>query len=225
MSITEEGSECAICHSPTETLFGGTIRCTKCRHISDYGMPPDASGYSYDFSKSRMDYREIIPSDVIRMKQRWEFVLRHAKGKKSLLDYGCAMNHFIDMAPVNHGFDELVGFDTNWMLGRSDERMLDRHYDVITMWHSMEHLYIPRLVVDRIPHKYLFIIIPWAEEVSDERLPTVNIFNTGRHIHLYTRDSLFKVLYDYEVLEESHEDGRAIGMEQDVVGFALRKLT
>jgi hypothetical protein len=171
------------------------------------------------------DYRNTNENDVLRMKKRWELVLRHTRGAKSLLDYGCADNFFIESAPKDHGFEELVGFDTNWLTGKSDERRLDRYYDVITMWHSMEHLIRPRMVVDRVPHRYLMLVIPWAEYITNDNIAEANIFNIGRHLHLYTRKSLFSTLHDYEILEENYEDGDLISMgEKNVVGFALKNL-
>jgi len=179
--------------------------------------------YCEDKLKNKNDYKPVTQSDLSRMKERWNLVLRHCKGGKRLLDYGCADNVFIDNAPPNNGFKELIGFDTNWLTGKSDERVLDVPYKAITMWHSMEHLPYPRMVVDRVEHEYLFIVLPWAEHLTDERLPAWWIFNHGKHLQFYTRKSLFMVLHDYEILEENYIDGEFINAEKDIVGFALRK--
>ena len=221
--MSEEVISCPICSEPATELFPGVYKCTKCRHVTDQSMVVDAMGYCEEKKKGTCDYKEVIESDIARMNSRWEFVLRHTKGKKTLLDYGCADNHFIKCAPEGHGFEELVGFDTNWMTGFQDERKLDRHYDVLTMWHSLEHIRIPRMVVDRVSHEYLILAIPWAEFLTNENIARLNIFNAGRHVHLYTRESFFNTFNDYELLEENYDDGHLAGYNDEIVSFALRK--
>ena len=224
MSTKNKDIKCPVCSGDTNKLFNEMYQCCDCRHIVDYSGAPDSQGYCDNQLRGQCDYRYMDDLDVLRMSKRWDLVLRHVMGAKSLLDYGCADGHFIKCAPQNHGFDELVGFDTNWITGQSDERKLDRYYDVITLWHSMEHLIRPRMVVDRIPHRYLFIIIPWAEHLSNENIAEMNIFNIARHIHLYTRKSLFLTLHDYEILEENYDDGKFLNMGDNIVGFALKNL-
>lgn len=224
MNTIDKDINCPVCNGKTKRLFNSVQQCSECRHVVDYTSAPDSQGYCDEKLAGTCDYRPTNENDVERMKKRWELVLHHASGAKSLLDYGCANNFFIESAPQDHGFDELVGFDTNWLTGKSDERKLDRYYDVITMWHSMEHLIRPRMVVDRVPHRYLFLIIPWVENMTMENIATTNIFNIGRHLHLYSRKSLFSVLHDYEILEENYEDSQLFNEgENNIVGFALKR--
>jgi hypothetical protein len=220
--MSEETINCIICGNKTEPLFNGLVQCTDCGHLTDYTSSGNASEYCEDKRKNINDYKKPLENDFKRMSERWKLVKRHCNGSKRLLDYGCADNVFIDNAPPNNGFKELIGFDTNWLTGRSDERVLDQPYDAMTLWHSMEHLPFPRMVVDRVEHEYLFIVLPWAEYLTMDRIPSWWIFNHGKHLQFYTRKSLFMVLHDYEVLEENYVDGEFLNAEKDIVGFALR---
>ena len=226
MCVETTKVKCYACEGDTRNLFSGVQQCLNCGHISDYTVPIDSQGYCEDKADDKNDYREAPQEDYIRMKQRWDFVTKHASGCDSLLDFGCADNLFIKCAPAGHGFKELIPFDTNWLTGFSDERVLDRYYDVVTLWHVLEHITNPKMVTERIPHKYLFVIIPWVENISIEEIPTTRLFFHGRHVHFYTKKSFMNIFgNDYEILEESHEDGKLINLEKDIVGFAMKRKT
>lgn len=214
--------KCNFCGGRNELLYNHVYRCTKCRHIIDFSYV-NCNDYAMDYMRNTMDYAPPKEIDYIRMKDRWDFVLRHAKGCKSLIDYGCGNNLFIESAKPEYGFEKLVPFDTNWITGYYDERKLDDEYDVMTMWHVLEHILNPTLVLNRIKHKYLFVIIPWAEYLDIDKLPSFSLFFAGRHFNMFTRESLFKLLKGYTVLEENYNDAQFLGLDKDIVGFALKR--
>lgn len=215
--------KCYFCDIVMDSVFGGVGICPQCGHMQDYSVLPCAADYCEDFIAERNDYSPLTEEENDRMLARWDFVLSHSRGAKTLLDYGCARNYFIRCAPEGHGFEKLVGFDTNWMTGFSDERVLDERYDVMTLWHTLEHIIDPIRLLERVSHEYVFLSIPWAEYLDEKTLPAIRIMFPGRHIHFYSRKSIMTLFREYELLEERYVDTLWTGYEKHVVDFAFRR--
>jgi len=216
---------CIICGSANSFYANEFYKCTKCGHITHVSIP-DIDQITNDKYMDLYRKTENVLHESEKMGKRWEMVLRHAKGSKSLLDYGCgAINLFIKKAPQDCGFEILNSFDVNWKTGFYDERVLDIEYDVLTAWHIFEHLLDPRRLLQRIKHKWLFLIIPWIEYVKEEDFASWPHFWSGVHLQFFTRKSLLKLLENYEILEENYTDGEMSCPDHPewVVGIACRR--
>jgi len=197
-------SKCIICGADTAPWVSPGVKCNECGH-GFVNCAPIPEAYADDsFIKL---YDHLPPREAIKMGKRWDIIKRHAPEAETLLDYGCGMNQFLISAPKDHGFKKLVAFDTNWRSGFCDERVLDKEYDVLTAWHVFEHFHDPRILLERVKHKYLFLMVPWIEYVTDKEIPVWPHFDHRIHFNFFTRKSMEIFLNDYVILEENFDDG------------------
>lgn len=215
-------SRCVVCGALSKYYSATLYKCTECGHMTDIVMP----NVSYMTSEKYMNlYRAFPPSEQVKMQKRWETVQMYTKGCKTLLDFGCGQNLFIKSAPERHGFEVMNAFDANWRSGYADERVLDLEYDVMTAFHIFEHALNPWAFLNRVKHKYLFIMIPWIEYVPEDKYPSWPHFSSGQHMQFFTRKSLMILLKGYEILEENYVDGELSNPKHPewIVGMMCRK--
>jgi hypothetical protein len=205
LKVFDNPHMCIICGSYRNKYTETFWKCPECGHVTDE-LPPDINIITDP--KYEQGYVELTEGKAVKQAQRWGLVLRHASDQKTLLDFGAGQNHFLKTAPEGHNFSSLTAFDVNWRTGLYDERVLDESYDVLTLWHTLEHLPDPRALLQRIEHKYLFLVIPWIEYLREEDWPVWPHFAHGMHLQFFTRKSLMRLLEDYEILEENYEEDK-----------------
>lgn len=216
---------CVICDAANEHYASSLQICGTCGHMTEMFVP-DAERITSDSYMDLYRRSKDLEHEMAKMPVRWSFVEKHAPEATSLLDYGCGLNLFVERKPeeIVH-YTDIQSFDVNWKSGFSDERILDREYDVVTAWHTLEHLPDPWAWQKRIKHKYLFLIFPWIEYVNESELASWPYFEHGMHLQFFTRKSIELFLKDYDILEENYIDGEMTNPEHPewIVSFACKR--
>lgn len=137
-------------------------------------------------------------------KCRWDLVQRHAHGKLTLLDFGCASGAFHMSSPNGYRTE---GYDVNPHTGFSDSSVLE-HVDILTMWDSIEHLHSPAELLSEIAPDWLFLSTPNLESVRGD-IRAWKHYRPGEHLYYFDRYSLKEVLdyCGYDIVETNFEEG------------------
>jgi len=153
------------------------VRCSRCRlAFSDVRSAPPPDQLYPAFDQSESVALDALRSVLALFTRQREKVVRRFKNSGRLLDYGCGAGAFARWMSV-HGFDS-VGLEP-FSLGEPRE---DRNlrlvggplaeveaslgtFDVITMWHVLEHLHEPVDVLSRLrrllrPEGVLIVSVP-----------------------------------------------------------------
>lgn len=127
---------------------------------------------------------------------------------KSILDVGCGVGHFLQMMKEEetselHGIDiseECINLAINHGLNCKcqDFLTIDGTYDVITMFHLIEHLLYPRLFIEHsyrmlVPGGLLLIETPAIGTISTAFGADWRFFMPTEHINLFTQNALFRM--------------------------------
>ena len=198
---------CIICDSKTEYFSQAQFKCPECGHMTEVGVPDVDKITSNEFM-GKFFRTEKAQQEVDKMVARWRMIEKHAPEATSILDYGCGPSYFLPNKPddIDH-YTKIKAFDVNWRYEYSDERVLDEYYDVLCAWHVLEHFTDPWRLLDRVRHKYLFLISPWIEFVTEKELPSWPHFEHGMHFQFFTQKSMDIFLSQYDVLEQNYMDG------------------
>lgn len=165
----------------------------------------DSSVYNKEYFEQFDQWYED-GSLAIKDSHRWNLIRSMAPEAKTLLDFGCNNGAFVDHMPLDLNL-ECSGYDPYTKY--NDESVLEKPYDVLTMFHVMEHLDNPRETLINIDHKYFIFSIPWL----GENMTAVSFVQFGYHIkpgehkQFFTRKSLNILLREYKLLEEDYVDG------------------
>lgn len=151
-------------------------------------------------------------------------IVEKSSGKKqgAILDIGCGAGHFLNTMKANgwniKGVDasrkarELVKsqFDID-VMAPEDWLNSDETYDVITCWHSLEHVYEPWDYLEKIktqlsPGGVLIVALPNYESTDgNEYGADWAAYDTPRHLFHFTPTSIGKIMFDSEFLiDEIH---------------------
>ena len=129
------------------------------------------------------------------------------KSKGNMLDYGAGVGSFADHAKRKGWSVEAFETDTDCKktlkerkITIVDEKLCKNRYDVITMWHVLEHLQNPKKILEKLynslkPTGRVFIAIPnhssWDAQHYKENWAA---FDVPRHIWHYNKNSFHKLI-------------------------------
>ncbi|NQV04163.1 MAG: class I SAM-dependent methyltransferase [Candidatus Omnitrophica bacterium] len=174
---------CDLCGSGEFRVIDGKANIVECKacglkFVSPRYCQTDISE-SYDWSYGNCPgWGEVESEAIIRYKRRFDFIDRFARAG-NILDIGAGRGEFLHYAKKT-GRWQCFGtetsryavdfakkkFDIDLLLGQlEDLRYPDSHFDVVSLWHALEHLPYPSRAIkeaNRIlrPGGYLFIAVP-----------------------------------------------------------------
>jgi SAM-dependent methyltransferase len=153
------------------------VRCSKCRlAYTDMRTAPPPSELYPHFDQTESGVPKVLRRSLAVFTRQREWVVRSVKPSGRLLDFGCGNGEFANWMS-QAGYDA-VGLEP-FSLGRpteSDRLLLIReplesaaprlgHFDVITLWHVLEHVPRPVDVLKRLsklltPDGVLIVSVP-----------------------------------------------------------------
>ena len=177
--------------------------------IGDYYNSKDYISHS-DESKGLFDliYKFVRLHMLDKKRKLIEKSSGHRNGK--LLDIGCGAGHFLNVMKktgwnvqgvdvsekarelVSNSFNLDVKSPLDWL--NSDEK-----YDVITCWHSLEHIDEPWIYLDKIrthlnPDGVLVVALPNYNSTDAKRYGSSwAAYDTPRHLYHFTIESMEKI--------------------------------
>ncbi len=229
-------SELKKVHTTKDFLVTGEnfdiMECPNCRLRLTSPFPDkDAMGRYYesdeyishaDKSKNVFDLvYNLVRSTMLGRKRN---LVEKAVGKKigSILDIGCGTGHFVNTMREN-GW-KVSGVEVSSKAGElmnnqfgvsiiSPDEWLNSHekYDVITCWHSLEHVHEPWIYLEKIRatlnHDGVLIVALPNYESTDAGKYGADwaAYDTPRHLYHFTPSSLEKIMFANEFLiDEIH---------------------
>lgn len=230
--------KCCLCRSELHVLIKNisdpetghcfsVLRCTKCGLKVTYPHPEKIGNYyKKDYHGGRHGF-----SATIRAKLRFKLVrkLHPGHAKRSLLDIGCGDGLFLFVAK-EQGWDvagtELFPDRHNYgglnVVQSIDEISKSTLFDVITLWHSLEHMHDPEWVLNKIkkylkPGGILIISVPdssgWQAKIFKENWLH---YDVPRHLWHFDITSLRCILLKcrFHVFNKWHQE-----FEYDLMGW------
>lgn len=219
--MNEQLLECPICRGKSTLIHIGTrdnsainvYRCHDCgtKFLNAVNSENDyENGYMYKENRlSDLDIEQrlqLFQRDDIR---RFEMVGHICKGK-SVLDFGCGFGGFLKQAArvtdsycgVELGKEERDYLNNNGIRCHKTIEELQEKVDVLTLFHTFEHLSEPRMWLDRfsgyiVQGGYLIVEVPHADDIL------LSLYENGKfadftywsaHIFLYTMKSLSMII-------------------------------
>lgn len=147
-------SNCPICGSDNISIFlaPSISKCTKCEIIFRSRRPLQKDiKLSYDSDNTYSSWEPTHSERRFMWKRRIHLVKRYSKGTH-LLDIGSGDGHFLEVATEDGYVCEGTEF-SNAGMARTEKRGFDLHfgqlldlqlrssfYDVVTIWHVLEHV-------------------------------------------------------------------------------------
>lgn len=185
------------------------LQCNKClltqKYIDKFSREKvqEIQSKSYGDILRRTQFR----NHQKKAKDRIDLLLNYKKEGK-LLEIGCGTGEFLETAQ-NHGF-EVMGIDSSEayaayietkglkVIGRrlEDAEIKGIKFDVIAMFHLLEHIEEPNIFLQQIydclqPGGILFIIVPNVESFTNNLFGYNNPdFQVPDHLYFYSRISL-----------------------------------
>ena len=207
--------ECSDCHLRMTNPFPDKEKIGSYYESDEYISHADESKGIFD------SIYNVVRSYMLGVKKR---LVENSTGKKigNILDIGCGAGHFLNTIKENgwnvKGVDasqkarELVKnqFDINVI---TPENWLDSEetYDVITCWHSLEHVHEPWGYLEKIksqlkPDGVLIVALPNYESTDGNKYGADwAAYDTPRHLYHFTPTSMEKMMFNNEFLiDEIH---------------------
>lgn len=167
MKFVTESRNCPLCGSSKKKLFikegeFRIVKCKSCRFVFLDNIPDESEIYEdyYEAKINRDDYTKFssIPllAEIYAINEQRLYYIRKFKLKGSILDIGCGTGLFLKTAS-HYGFD-VYGIDVSQTAVNNakeefgveaDKKLISQldpghmKFDVITMWHVLEHLINP----------------------------------------------------------------------------------
>lgn len=180
-SFTEQIARCNLCGSTRLASVAAEANVVECLDCGYRFVTPRPSQSEIASSYSESDfYDDWIEAEAgrSRMWQKRLAVLKRAGRKVRLLDIGAGIGTFLAMARDQFGWDvtgtevstsairiarERYGLDLR--LGRAEDLQLAGSFDLITLWHVLEHVPFPAQTLDLcqrllVPNGLLAIAVP-----------------------------------------------------------------
>jgi SAM-dependent methyltransferase len=209
-------------HDPQSGHLFSILRCPECGLGHTTPQPDDLGAY---YGPQYHGGRHGITEQLCN-RRRLRFVKAVAR-PSSLLDFGCGDGGFLEAAAVA-GWNA-VGVETQPQYARSKgltvvERVEDTTgpFDLITLWHSLEHVRSPRDVLEtlfrRLSHGgTLIVAVPNAESLQARLFgPVWFHLDVPRHLFHFTPTALGRLLENcgLEVVRRWH-----LELEMDLFGW------
>lgn len=179
--------------------------------MSEYGQQNDyENGFMYETNRmSSLDIEQRLQMFQADDKRRYNMV-KDICHRKKVLDFGCGFGGFLGY--ISDVTDMYCGVD----LGQKEREYLngkgvrcfktidetETMYDVITLFHTFEHLDTPRMWLDKfkdylVTDGYLIIEVPNADDIllslyENERFADFTYWSA--HLFLYTIKSLSMII-------------------------------
>lgn len=167
MKFISQTRNCPLCNADKKSpyLSEGELRlvkCNMCGFVFLDNLPDESEIYEDYFEQTiySKDYtkfsKEKFLAEIYAINEQRLYYIRKLKIKGSILDIGCGTGLFLKTAS-NYGFD-VTGIDVSNVaiknareqFGINADRKLisdlnpsDMQFDVITLWHVLEHLVNP----------------------------------------------------------------------------------
>lgn len=206
---------CPICSSTSTTRKNGSFVLNACKECNAIWTPTVATTEYY--SQEYTLVRQYSPFDhhrryIERLPEQWKLlstIEQYSKGK-NLLDIGCDYGHFLDVARKN-GY-KVVGVELNenarnycTLIGIETFKEIDqvsiKSFDVITLWHCLEHIEFPIQFLKQISAKYcsgdtvVCIRVPNYSSLPSKVFKSKWIWFQPKQHHLhFTKESLQKAI-------------------------------
>lgn len=182
--------------------------CDSCGLIQQSPIPSAEELHQYYSTEYRLDYKRTVQpksKHVLRSVrcaiQRLDYLTAAGIRSGRLLDIGAGSGEFVALAnragfdaegvEPNQGYSEYARREYQSPVRTSHLDELDGTYDVITMFHVLEHLRSPLEVFEKLhfhlkPGGTLFIEVPWA--LSNSISPSNRYFKA--HLHYFDTETL-----------------------------------
>ncbi|WP_242921654.1 class I SAM-dependent methyltransferase [Pontibacter liquoris] len=196
---------------------------------------------SHSNTKSGIINRAYHVVRSITTKQKVELINRHAAGKGSVLDYGCGTGVFLAACKKdgwevrgiepNERARQVATAETGENIAASLEDLSGEKFDVITLWHVLEHVHTLNETVDALiaslqDNGTLIIAVPNADSHdAKEYRENWAAYDVPRHLYHFTQPTMKRFLkkhrmvleevlpmkfdaYYVSMLSEKHKDGK-----------------
>ncbi|MBC8127808.1 MAG: class I SAM-dependent methyltransferase [Gloeobacteraceae cyanobacterium ES-bin-144] len=209
---------CSLCNGNHAKIISNTdaktsaplnvFLCESCGFIQQYPIPNSEELKQYYSVSYRMDYKKthhpkskhVYRSAGLAL-DRLAYLRKAGVTGGKLLDIGAGSGEFVALAcragfdaegiEPNQGYSEYARSEYQVRLRTEGLDEIDGKYDVITMFHVLEHLRSPVEVFERVhallkPGGKLFIEVPWA--LSSATSPSNRYFKA--HLYYFDKETL-----------------------------------
>jgi cyclopropane fatty-acyl-phospholipid synthase-like methyltransferase len=208
--------KCPICNSVSATtIIHGSYRLNECKDCTAIWTPTVVSTEYYSSEYTLVEQYSNFENHrrfIERLPEQWKLISiiqKYSQGKK-LLDIGCDYGHFLDIARKS-GF-EVVGVEPSVQaraycnqigITTSEDisNVFQQKFDVITMWHCLEHIEYPTNYLQNIRDSFshnstlLCIRVPDFESLPSKLFSSRWIWFQPKQHHLhFTKSSLKNAL-------------------------------
>jgi len=222
--VTADARGCPICGSaefaPVCEVHGFRyVSCAGCSSVRQFPYPSaaDISSFYANYYGKKSTERGYLSADAFagfQNDKQMTFsdlgLAGDAFAHRSVLDVGCGTGQFVQMmsgrAKSVEGIDvstECINIARNNALNCSlkDFLSVTSTYDVITMWHVVEHLLEPRSYMEQANHAlnpggWLLVETPVIGAISRAFGASWRYFLPVEHLNLFTQQSLFRTCVD-----------------------------
>jgi SAM-dependent methyltransferase len=181
-----------------------------CRSIGNF-YPPDYQPHRPSAADRRARWRKRYPGLPRWLVRKHQPV--HLQGEGRLLDFGCGSGLFLEQMRSAGWHVTGVDVSTTTVRRLRDDLAIEaytgslphpelagRRFDVITMWHSLEHVHQPRKVLEAafallVPGGKLIVAVPNMDSLPVRWFgPCWYGFDVPRHLTHFTSDTLPRML-------------------------------
>ena len=143
----------------------------------------------------------------MNLNRKTKLVKQHQPSYKSILDIGCGTGDFLAQIPTNKTRKGIEVSSKAATIARtknldiySDLDQLKETFDVITLWHVLEHLYDPETVIEKINTRLkddglLIIALPNYQSYDAQYYKSYWAgYDVPRHLYHYDKQALSKLI-------------------------------